>query len=359
MKLNSKILLSIVMFVLPIFCLALAIAGILVGYTVTTALSSDRQARSSLSGEEVEAEVLKIAADYAASGDLQIAQERLEALALPNSNQYISFMVDRYIQENRSPDDADTHNLFLLANALGTSTETMVAVRAEPASVALATLPPTNTPTLAALTAAVSAPEATPTFTITPIPPTDTPAPPTETPLPPTDTPTSAPPPPTSTPAPPTNTPEPTATPVPTKPPVDFVVAEAHMVPNPTYNSCPGAHQIFVTVVDVNGSPLDGVTVEDTFHAVPPHITGEKGPGKLEYDLWNNGFSLQITKNQDGSPAASEVTPKLSSWDEDIPDDWLVQANYCKDLADCAARKSSNQLCRGHYSYNVLFKRTY
>jgi hypothetical protein len=131
------------------------------------------------------------------------------------------------------------------------------------------------------------------------------------------------------------------------------------MVPNPSYNSCPGAHQIFVTVVDANGAPLDGVMVEDTFHAVPPHITGEKGPGKLEYDLWNNGFSLQVTKNQDSSPAASEVTPKLSSWDEDIPDEWLVQANYCKDLADCAARKANNQLCRGHYSYNVLFKRTY
>jgi hypothetical protein len=114
-----------------------------------------------------------------------------------------------------------------------------------------------------------------------------------------------------------------------------------------------------VTVVDANGAPLDGITVEDTYHAVPPHITGEKGPGKLEYDLWNNGFSLYVTKHQDGAPAASESTPKLSSWDEDIPDEWLVQANYCKDLADCAARKAHNQLCRGHYSYNVLFKRTY
>jgi hypothetical protein len=179
---------------------------------------------------------------------------------------------------------------------------------------------------------------------------------PTNTPVPETPTNTPAPPP---TLGPPTNTPEPTATPEPTKPPVDFVIAEAYLIPNPSYGGCPGNHQIFVTVVDVGGNPLDGVIVEDTGHAVPPKTSGEKGPGKLEYDLWKNGFSLMVTRNQDGSPATSDVTPKLSSVDEDIPNEWLVQANYCKDLNDCIDRKSHNQLCRGHYAYNVTFKKTY
>lgn len=335
------------MFMLPILCLFLAAVGIFVGFSITSAVTSANGNPLGPSAEEVEAEILNIAADYAAIRDLNVAQERLHALNLPNSNQYVSFMVDRYIQENRDPDDVDTQNLFLLANALGARTDSVAAisgaVMAEPTS----TLPPTatSTPTI----------ESSPTPTITPIPPTETPVPPTDTP-----TPTDMPPPaPTSTPAPPTNTPEPTPIPEPTKPPIDFVVAEASMIPNPSYNSCPGAHQIFVTVVDANGAPIDGVAVEDTFGAVPPHITGEKGPGKLEYDLWNNGFSLRVTKKADGSPATSEVTPKLSSWDEDIPDEWLVQANYCRDLADCAGRKANNQLCRGHYSYNVTFKRTY
>jgi hypothetical protein len=120
-----------------------------------------------------------------------------------------------------------------------------------------------------------------------------------------------------------------------------------------------GKHQIFVTVLDVGGNPLDGVTVEDTFQAVPPKVSGEKGPGKLEYDLWKNGFSLHVTKKEDGSPATSQTTDKLSSVDEDIPDDWLLQAHYCSDPADCAARKGSNQLCRGHYSYFVTFQKAY
>ena len=122
---------------------------------------------------------------------------------------------------------------------------------------------------------------------------------------------------------------------------------------------CLGKHQIFVTVVDAAGTPLDGVTVEDTFQAVPPHASGEKGPGKLEYDLWKNGFSLHVTKKADGSPATSQVTDKLSSVDEDIPVEWLLQAHYCNSIEDCTTRKNTNQLCRGHYSYSVTFQRAY
>lgn len=348
----SKLLVLIAFIALPVIFLAVAVVGIIVGFSLMSATSTASNL-STLNSEEVEVEILNIAADYVNSKDLPAAQERLRALNLPNSNQYVSFMVDRYVQENRAPDDIDTKNLFLLADALGVGSESVVAMLATPTQAATPTLPPTTTPT----------PTITPLPTDTPTAvvaaaevPTDTPVPPTDTPAPPTDTPIPLP---TEPPPPPTNTPEPTATPEPTRPPVDYVVAEAYLMQNPSYNSCPGWHQIFVTVVDANGNPIDGVTVQDTYNAVPPHLTGEKGAGKLEYDLWNNGFSLTVSKNADGSPATSEVTPKLSSWDEDIPDEWLVQANYCRDMADCAVRKSSNQLCRGHYSYNVVFKRTY
>jgi hypothetical protein len=347
MKKSSLYIVAII--VVPVFCLALTVTGIFVGYGLSSAASSVSQDfDADIDPAQVEAEILSIAADYAAGGDIEAAYARLDALKLPNANQYLSFMVDRYIQENRGKADADTQNLYLLANAMGASTISMAAALATATPQPTITLPPTNTPTLPPASA-----EQESGAEVAAAQPTEEPAP-TDTPLP-TDTPV----PPTPVPAPPTNTPEPTPTPEPTKPAVDFVVAEAYLIRNPTYNTCPGAHQIFVTVVDAAGNPLDGVTVEDTYRAVPPHLSGDKGPGKLEYDLWNNGFSLEVTKKQDGSPAISEVTPKLSSWDEDIPNEWLVQANYCLDLADCQARKSNNQLCRGHYSYNVTFKRTY
>jgi hypothetical protein len=357
-SLSSKVLFIVAIIVLPLFLLALAIAGISVGYGLSFAAgTANGQSESAqLGADGVEGAILDIAAEYSETKDADQAYERLNALELPNTSQYLSFMVDRYIQENRGPDDVDTRNLYVLANALGVSTTSM--------DIALTTATPIPTPTLPPTLTPSPTPSPTPEV-ITEANPaesnenaavaTDTPEPATETPIPPTDTPV----PPSPTLGPPTNTPEPTPTPEPTRPPVDFVVAEAYLIPNPSYNSCPGSHQIFVTVVDLAGNPLDGVTVEDTFKAVPPHVTGEKGPGKLEYDLWNNGFSLQVIQKEDGSPATSEVTPKMSSWDEDIPNAWLVQANYCRDEADCAARKSNNQLCRGHYSYNVTFRKTY
>ena len=357
---NINPILIVIAIVVPLFCVGVILIGVLgVGFIFASA-EDGLTASAAVNPEEAESQILVIATEYGNTGDLEMARQKLNELELPNPEQYVSFMVDRRQQEGKGQEDTETMSLFALADALGTSTASMVA--------ALSTPTPLPTPTL-------------PPPTETPVPPTETPVPtampieevvaetvenegeegtveaeaavaeaaPTDIPIP-TDTPVPVD---TPTPAPPTDTPEPP------KPAVDFAVTQAHMIPNPTYNSCPGSHQIFVTVVDAAGNALDGVTVEDTFRVVPPKTSGEKGPGKLEYDLWNNGFSLEVTKNNDGSPVTSDVTPKMSSWDEDIPNEWLIEANYCLDMNDCLQRKGSNQLCRGHYSYNVTFQRTY
>ncbi|NJN98540.1 MAG: hypothetical protein HC875_32860 [Anaerolineales bacterium] len=98
-----------------------------------------------MDGAKVEAEVLTIAADFAGSHDLADARQRLAGLGLPNAEQYVSFMVDRYLQEN-GKDNSDTQNLFLLADALGASTESMIAALATPTSTPTPTVPPTPTP---------------------------------------------------------------------------------------------------------------------------------------------------------------------------------------------------------------------
>jgi len=339
MKDSKKIILLIIALAVPLFCLIVMVVGGL-GFGAYSTFASGPE----MDEAEVEAQILQIAADYVSTRDLETAQTQLDMLGMPNEKQYLSFMLDRYIQEGRGqdPEDIELQNLLALADALGATTPMMVASLSTATPIPTPTLPPTSTPL----------PTDTPTPAPTDIPATDTPVP-TETPVA-TDAPENTP-----TPAPPTNTPEPTATPEPIQPAVDFVLAEQHMFTIQENGGCLGKHQIFVTVVDAAGTPIDGVTVEDTFRAVPPHLSGEKGPGKLEYDLWKNGFSVEVTKKADGSPAKSEVTAKLSSVDEDIPADWLLAAGYCDSPADCATRQSSNQLCRGHYSYSVVFKRTY
>jgi hypothetical protein len=339
---SKKIILLMVVLVIPLFCLLVMVVGGL-GFGAYSTFASTS---STVNEAEVEAQIIQIAADFGSTRDLEAAQTQLDTLGMPNPKQYLSFLLDRYIQEGRGQDPQDTElqSLVALANALGATTPRMVAALSTPTPIPTPTLPPTATPL----------PTDTPTTAPTDIPATATP---TDTPVSeatPTDIPENTP-----IPAPPTNTPEPTATPEPPPPAVDFVIAEQRMLSQQENGGCMGTHNIFVTVVDAAGNPLDGVTVEDTFQATPPHVTGEKGPGKLEYDLWKNGFSLHVIKKADGSPATSDVTAKLSSVDEDIPDEWLLQGGYCSSLADCVTRKGINQLCRGHYSYYVTFKQTY
>lgn len=348
-KTNSNALLLIAIIIVPLFCLALGIAAIVVGTGIVSIVQANESFSAPVVSEaEAEAEMVRIAEEYAETNDLAAARQQMQTLNLPNQDQYLAFMVDRYIQE-RGAEDTQTRQLFALADALGISNLSMAATLASPSPTTISA-PPTEAPTATPLPTNTPSPTTAP-----PDLPTETP-PPTETPTaPPTETPIPA----TNTPAPPTNTPEPTATPVPTQPPVDFVVSEQRILTIQENGGCRGSHQIFVTVVDAQGNPLDGVTVEDTFQAVPPHLSGEKGPGKLEYDLWKNGFSLHVTKKADGSPATSQTTDKLSSVDPDIPSEWLLQAGYCDSIADCDQRKTINQLCLGHYSYYVTFQRTY
>ncbi|MEW5959150.1 MAG: hypothetical protein AB1801_15585, partial [Chloroflexota bacterium] len=156
---KSNVLLLIMVIVVPLVCLALAVAAMLIGFGVTSAV----RANDTTAEAAVEAEILSIAADYAGSGDLESAQVRLDALELPNTGQYLSFMLDRYIEEARGPEDVDTQNLFLLADALGATTPSMIAALATSTPLPTPTLPPTPTPP--------------PTDTPTPLPPTDTPTP--------------------------------------------------------------------------------------------------------------------------------------------------------------------------------------
>jgi len=287
-----------------------------------------------------------VAAEFSVDNDVDRAHQRLAELDVPNPGQFVAYLADKYVTEDRGPDDPDTVNLVNLAQALGTGTLSMIAYLSTPTPLPTPTFTPlpTATPT--------ATPTSTPADTPTPLP-TDTPAiPPTDTPVPETETPTPGPPTATFTPAPPT------ATPAPTTPPVDYLV-EYRMFSVQENGGCVGAHNIFMTVLDANGAPLDGVTIGNPW-TDEVHVSGEKGPGKAEYDLYSNGYEVLVVNDPAaGRPVTSQVTPKLSSRDEEIPLEWLLAAGYCSDMPDCQFREANNQLCRGHYSYEVIFRRTW
>jgi hypothetical protein len=210
----------------------------------------------------------------------------------------------------------------------------------------LTPLPPTFTPT--------STPTATPTLTPTKRPsPTNTLEPvvaSTATPLPlPTNPPPSA----------------PTEAPAPAQPATDFIVVQQRMRTNEensvlgkVANNCGGDHSIYVSVVDAAGQPITGVIVGDTYKNVRA-ASGSAGLGKLKIDLWSNTMALEVQGNIDGTPYTSEQTVSLSTRDEDIPAEWLFAGGYCGSIDECQLRQKTNGLCRGHYSYDVTFQRTW
>ncbi len=357
------ILLSIV----PVGCLLAIIVGVAVGWGAFPTNTASGQI-SSLSVNNLDEYVINVAAEFAEDGDAQKAQARLVELDTPNPAQYVAFLADRMIQEGREKTDPQLVEIINLAQAIGSSTQNMIAYIASPTPTATATftpVPPTDTPVP----------------TDTPIPPTDTPVPadtatpipPTATPIPPTNTPAA-----TNTPAPPTNTPVP---PTPTPPPVDFVVDEVTMITIQENGGCMGNHNVFIDVVDVNGAPLLNAKVDAPAQAngLFMRITGEKnepfapaghfyGNKLAEIDLFKGGGPiLAVTEYPVGNPVTSQLSPVLSSNDPQIVESggvhYWITAGYCSSEADCLSKagygNGTNSLCWGHYSYYIRFKATH
>jgi hypothetical protein len=160
----------------------------------------------------------------------------------------------------------------------------------------------------------------------------------------------------------------PTPTPIPTTPPVDFVIVKQRLwsneenggiSPNGTVSNCGYGHEIHVSVTDAAGQPLDGVLIKDIYNN-PPQITGSKGPGRAQYLLYFDGYNLFVAEDPGaGRPVTSETSPVLSAKDEEIPIPWLIEGHYCATEAECVERISKNSLCRGHYSFDLVFQRTW
>jgi len=253
--------------------------------------------------------------------------------------------------------------LFLALSSCGVGGGDVAGVQATPARTVRPVFTSTNTAT------ATARPSDTPLPTETPVP-TETPLPPSDTPLP-TDTPVSeaatdmptalpsptAPPPPAATTAPqpqPTNPPPPPTATATAKPPqVDFRVAEIVAFEDGSLMAS-GLHNIYFTVLDANGTPLDGVILEEVNNQPPLQVTtGDKGPGKTEFTMWAADYRFKVVGNTGGQALSSETTHVLSILFEHGVWADLIRGGICTDEAACRAMGSM------HYSYNVTFRRTW
>jgi hypothetical protein len=115
-----------------------------------------------------------------------------------------------------------------------------------------------------------------------------------------------------------------------------------------------GLHNIYLTVVDASGGPLDGIILEEVNN--DPHeqvVTGNKGPGKTEFTMWAGDYRFKVVGNTSGQTFNSETTHVLSIVFEHAVWDDLIRGGICTDEASCRA------LGPMHFSYNVTFQRTW
>ena len=355
LKIDRRLL--ILFSITPIACLLAMLVGLLVAwYFLPTRFVNAKI--SDLPQDEAQEIVIMVAADFAEHNDLGRAEELLAELKVPNTAQYVSLVAEQLIRTNRGPVDEEIKNVVRLADALGVSTVSMVAYVS----------PPTATPTITPIPTEPPPPTPTPTNTrvveVTPTTEVEAETPPTEESTP-TETATAAPKV-VNTPVSPTATPEPAATAVPE---FDFVITKERLLSKDENGGCLGNHNIFVTVIDAAGNPLTGVELGDVW-GNPGPMTGHKGadkPGYAEYDLFKNGFKIFVKNDPTaGRAVTSQVSNLLSSNDWEIGIPKLVEAGYCPDEGTCRVLWNSgvfgegnNSLCWGHYSWEIIFQRTW
>ncbi|HUW11917.1 MAG TPA: hypothetical protein VM537_19475 [Anaerolineae bacterium] len=171
--------------------------------------------------------------------------------------------------------------------------------------------------------------------------------------------PTDIPPPPaTPTPAPPT------ATPTPAGPPYVVTGFRLRPVGQDAQKCNAGENSIWVYVEDPAGNPLDGVRVREVF-SDRILVTGAqgKGAGRVQYDIYRGGGG-QLDIVDEAGNRISELSRGMSA---DWPEfDIMKAAGYCNckphpDDASCESDLANKTylFAVGHYTFEVIFQRTY
>lgn len=142
---------------------------------------------------------------------------------------------------------------------------------------------------------------------------------------------------------------------------MDFYIAAWRLLPLALNSGCAkGMHTIFITVLDANGAPLDGIVVGDSWNNVE-NVSGNKGPGKTEIDLWSNTMEMTVKREAaTGQPFTSEISFPFSSFMTTIPNEQMIQAGYCSNELECDwKRENESYYCGGHYSWEVTFQKAH
>jgi hypothetical protein len=113
-----------------------------------------------------------------------------------------------------------------------------------------------------------------------------------------------------------------------------------------------GLRNIYVTVVDAAGNPIDGALIVNTAPYPGQAVTGDKGPGKAEILMDREEFRIKV-ESVAGQPVSSETSRTLSLI-APVPSDIAGKlGDVCPTVDNCPLPPYK------HFSYVVVFRRAY
>lgn len=332
------------------------ILGVLIGWVVWPVNYVDTDIVDLRAGYQDDY-ILMVGDAYFLDGNLAQAERRLSYLSEPHVEQRVAALIQGKMAAGESPEKL--RPLVSLAQGLRVDTLEMVGYILTPT--------PTSTPVDTAVTSSTLARTATATFS-----PTDTSVP--------TKTATRVPSPTRPTILSPTvslTTMTPTAeltstvsTPVgfdnvaPTPdqtaaPRKAFTIASQRMLHKEQTGGCEAPSIIYIRTIDLSGRPVDGIIFRVFWDGgeFPPVVTGSKGPGTAEAAAWTGDYYVEAIGNVNGEKITSDRSRMLRTSYPPVDD--LLEAGYCKKIspAECEKLRDNNELCTGHYSFELVFKR--
>jgi len=138
-----------------------------------------------------------------------------------------------------------------------------------------------------------------------------------------------------------------------------FRMIDRHMWAKADNGDCRGQHLLRIIVVDANGAPLNGVTLQGIYTGAVL-VTGSqgKGDGRIEYDLYGTGEGFRVIKDADGREAISDNAEGFTTKSLDIDQATLIAGGYCTNDSDCQDFYASYG-CTGHHSWEATFQRNF
>lgn len=119
-----------------------------------------------------------------------------------------------------------------------------------------------------------------------------------------------------------------------------------------------GQHMIFITVLDENGNGIDGAVVKDTLADSFSITTGNKGPGKTEFEMFWEPYKLTVASIPSG-PVTSQISNQMNTAKPHIPDIIGKMGPPDHEYAICPTPddRCEPPFFHAHWSYEITFQK--